>query len=179
LASRARPCAARTRLFGFIATPNGALRAPSSAHRRFAASYSTPKKYLHSIELGPPTSRAFFYPLDHRGYEIGSPLGSNYVPMRPDAQIFSVFSFFYGLSIFSSFLFVILFFFVSPFPFPFLLILLFLFFSSYPSLLISSYSSRRCYSSSSSSSFGVIWGQIHVYTVATIRPNYFCFILFY
>jgi hypothetical protein len=28
LAARERPCAARTRLFVFIATPNGALRAP-------------------------------------------------------------------------------------------------------------------------------------------------------
>ncbi len=36
LASRARPCAARTRLFGLIATPNGTLRAPP-AHRSFAA----------------------------------------------------------------------------------------------------------------------------------------------
>ncbi len=33
--ARARPCAACTRLFGLIATPNGALRAPP--HRSFAA----------------------------------------------------------------------------------------------------------------------------------------------
>ena len=60
MAARARPCAARTRLFELIATPIGALRAPP--HRSFAASYSTPQKYIKSIELGPPTSRAFFFP---------------------------------------------------------------------------------------------------------------------
>ncbi len=49
------------------------------------------------------------------------------------------FRFFFSI-FFESFLFVILFFFFSPFQF--LLILLFLFFSSYPSHLISSYSSR-------------------------------------
>ncbi len=37
-----------------------------------------PQKYLHSVKLGTPTSRAFFYPLDHRGYEIGSPSLSFY-----------------------------------------------------------------------------------------------------
>jgi hypothetical protein len=83
-----------------------------------------PQKYLHSFELGPPTSRDFFYPLDHRGYEIGNPLGSNYVPMRPDALIFSVFSFFYSLRIFS-FCYSLLF----PLSFSFT-------FSSYSSLLI-------------------------------------------
>ena len=35
MAVRARPCDARTRLFGLIKTPNGALRAPP--HRSFAA----------------------------------------------------------------------------------------------------------------------------------------------
>ncbi len=34
LAARARPCAARTRLFGFINMPNGALRAPPPPHPR-------------------------------------------------------------------------------------------------------------------------------------------------
>ncbi len=34
LASRARPCAARTRLFGLITTPNGALRAPRPSQLR-------------------------------------------------------------------------------------------------------------------------------------------------
>jgi hypothetical protein len=29
-----------------------------------------PQKYIKSVELGPPTSRAFFFPQDHRGYEI-------------------------------------------------------------------------------------------------------------
>ena len=40
--ARARPCAARTRLFGLIDMPNGALRA-LPAYRSFAASYLPPK----------------------------------------------------------------------------------------------------------------------------------------
>jgi hypothetical protein len=42
----------RTRLFGFIATPNGALRAPP--HHSFAASYSTPKSIYNLSNLGRP-----------------------------------------------------------------------------------------------------------------------------
>ncbi len=53
LASRARPCAARTHLFGRIATPNGALRAP--AHRSVAASYHRPK----NINLLFPETKSF------------------------------------------------------------------------------------------------------------------------
>jgi hypothetical protein len=34
LAARARPCAARTRLFGLINTPKGALRAPRPSQLR-------------------------------------------------------------------------------------------------------------------------------------------------
>jgi hypothetical protein len=57
-------------------------------------------------------------------------LGSNYVPMRPYALFFSVFSFFYSFWIFSfccSLLFLL--------SFSIILIILFLSFSSYPSLL--------------------------------------------
>ena len=54
-----------------------------------------PKNQIKSIELGTPTSWAFFFPLDHRGY------------------VLFVFSFF--LIDFWSFLFVILFLFFSPF----------------------------------------------------------------
>jgi hypothetical protein len=91
LAARARPCAARTRLFGFIAMPNGALRAPRPSQLR--CFLLDPQKYLQSIELGPPTSRAFFFP--QRLWNMRSPapappiaaslilpsifLGSNYV----------------------------------------------------------------------------------------------------
>jgi hypothetical protein len=60
----------------------GAARPPPSQLRCFLFD---PQKYLHSIELGPPTSRAFFYPVDHRGYEIGSPL-----PPRPTHRSFAV-----------------------------------------------------------------------------------------
>jgi hypothetical protein len=67
---------------------------------------------IQSIELGPPTSRAFFFPLDHRGCEIWGLLppappiaaslilpaifwGQYYVPVRPYALTFFVFSFLY------------------------------------------------------------------------------------
>ncbi len=103
-----------------------------------------PQKYLHSIELGPPTSRAFFYPLDHRGYEIGIPLPPR--PAHRSGNIFGVklctnatrrpnfFGFlFYSFRIFSfcySLLFRLSFFFSFSFStYSSLLILLFLFFS--------------------------------------------------
>jgi hypothetical protein len=58
LAARARPCAARTRLFGLINTPNGSLRAPPPAHRSFAPppkikKYSKNKMLPFWPELGP------------------------------------------------------------------------------------------------------------------------------
>ncbi len=59
LTARARPCAARTRLFGLIATPNGALRAPPPTHRSFAASYLTPKNLLNPSNLGRPRQGLF------------------------------------------------------------------------------------------------------------------------
>ncbi len=103
-----------------------------------------PQKYIKSILLGPPTSRAFLFPLDHRGYEIWGPLppalpiadslilpaifwGHNYVPVRLYAQIFSVLPFFYSFWIFS-FCYTLLF-------------LLSFSISSYSSLLILSFSS--------------------------------------
>ncbi len=64
-----RSCVARTRLFELINTPNGALRA--TAHRSFAASYSSPKnkKIIYFLkkmlsfrsEQGPPG--AFIFPI--------------------------------------------------------------------------------------------------------------------
>jgi hypothetical protein len=66
LAARARPCAARTRLFELIATKNRALRATPPLHPSQLRCFSfDTQKYIKSIELGPPTSKAFFYPLDH------------------------------------------------------------------------------------------------------------------
>jgi hypothetical protein len=95
LASRARPCAARTRLFELIATPRGALRAPPASLLLIRQK---------SIQCGPPTSKAFFTPLNHM--QTAPPahrssadpsrniLGQNYVPVRHYALIFSVFPFF-------------------------------------------------------------------------------------
>jgi hypothetical protein len=60
LAAHARPCAARTRLFELIATPNGALRAPP-AHRTYAASYSTPKNIYNLSNLGRPHQGLFSF----------------------------------------------------------------------------------------------------------------------
>ncbi len=82
MAARARPCAARTRLFELIATPNGALRAPPPRPSQLRCFLFEPEKYIKSI--GPPTSRAFFFPLDHRGYEILGPL-----PPRPAHRSFA------------------------------------------------------------------------------------------
>ncbi len=72
--------------------------------------------------------------------------------MRPDALIFSVFSFFYSFRIFS-------FCYSLLFRLSFYLFLFFLFFSSYPSLLISSYSSRKCYS------FKVWWPNATLFAI--------------
>ncbi len=44
MATRARPCAARTCLFWLVATPNGALCAPPPIAASLHASYSIPKK---------------------------------------------------------------------------------------------------------------------------------------
>jgi hypothetical protein len=117
-----------------------------------------PSKYIKSI--GPPTSRAFSFPLDHnRGYEILSTLP----PAPPIAASLILSTIFWGqnvqgTTISSNFfwlcLFVLLldlFFLLFP-SFPSFLFTFFLFISSYPSLLTSSYSSRRKYSSSSYSS---------------------------
>jgi hypothetical protein len=73
LAARARPWAARTRLFGLIDTPNGALRAPP-ARRSFAVSYSTPKNIYKIYRTWAAHVKGFFFSLDHRGYQIGGPL---------------------------------------------------------------------------------------------------------
>ncbi len=97
-----------------------------------------PQKYLHSIKLGTPTSRAFFYPLDHRGYEIGSPRLSFY--------------FYFSFSFYSSLLILLFLSLLILFVGAILLLFFFLFWS--------------------------IWAQIHVYTGAIIRPNYF-FLFFF
>ena len=88
-----------------------------------------PQKYIKSIQLGPPTSRTFFFPLYRRGYEVPCPpvpplpaifWSQKYIPARPYALIFSVFLFFS----FWIFFFCDSLLFLSPFQF--LLILLFL-----------------------------------------------------
>ncbi len=162
MASLARPCAARTRLFGFIAMPNGALRAPHPPPIAASLLLIRPPKIFTIYRTWAANVKGFFFPLDHRGYEIGSPLPPAHRTFadpsgnifgvklctnatRRDALIFSVFPFFYSFRI--------LFLLFSYFSSLLFLFLFFLFFSSYPSLLISSYSSRRCYSSSSSSPF--------------------------
>ncbi len=152
---RARPCAARTRLFGLIATPNGALRDPHLRPSQLRCFLFDPKKFIKSVELGSPTSRAFFFPQDHRGYEtwgppaprpahrsVADPSGNNLGVKimnrcHHTPKFFFVFLF-YSFWIFS-------FYYSLPFLLSFSI-------SSYSSLLISSYSSRRCYSSPSYSS---------------------------
>jgi hypothetical protein len=92
-----------------------------------------PKNIYNLSNLGRPRQGLFFSTGPQRN--MRTPARQNYVPMRPYALIFSVCYFFYSFWIFS-------------FCY-FLLFLLSFSISSYSSLLISSYSSRRCYSSSS------------------------------
>jgi hypothetical protein len=94
---------ARTRLFGLIAMQNRALRAHPPCPSQLRCFSFEPQKYMKFIELGPPTSKAFFFPLDYMQTE--------------EAMKYEV----------PFFLFDILFFFFSPFYF--LLIPLFLSFS--------------------------------------------------
>ncbi len=64
MASRARPCASRTRLLELIATQTVRCAPPPRPTQLRCFSFD-PQKYIKSIELGPPTSKAFFFPLDH------------------------------------------------------------------------------------------------------------------
>ncbi len=109
--------------------PNGALRAPPPRPSQLHCCLFDPQKYIKSIQLWPPTSRTFFFPLYRRGYEVPCPrpapsgniLGSK---VYTSATIRTNFFRFFFFLVFGSFPFVILFFFFSPFQF--LLILLFL-----------------------------------------------------
>ena len=91
-----RPCAARTRLFGLKATPNGALRFPShpSQLRCFLID---PQKYI----LPRPSQLRWSFQQYFWGH--------NYVPVRPNFLVFSffnsfwIFSFCYSLLFFSPF----------------------------------------------------------------------------
>jgi hypothetical protein len=114
LAARARPCAARTRLFELIARQNRALRAHPPCPSQLRCFSFDPQKYVKFIELGLPTSKAFFFPLDYMQTE--------------EAMKYEV-RFFLFYIVLGSFLFVILFLFFSAFYF--LLIRLFLSFFSY------------------------------------------------
>ncbi len=115
------------------------------------ASYSI---ISQSIELGPPMSRAFFFPLDHRGCEIWGPLppapppiAASLIipaifwgqPVRPYAlnflffpflYSFFIFSFCYSLLIFFSFLFLFIHIFLSFSSYLFLYFLFFTYYSS-------------------------------------------------
>ncbi len=76
---RVRARALRAPVFLSLLLPQtGALRAPSPSPIALIFLFN-PQKYIKSIELGPPTASAFFFPLDHRGYEIWGPL-----PSTPD-----------------------------------------------------------------------------------------------
>ncbi len=129
--------------FSSLPPPNGALRTPPPHPLQLSCFLFDPKKYIKSIQPGPPTSRTFFFPPYRRGYEVPCP------PSRPSQlcwffrQYFRVKSIYrcdhthYFFPVFLFFSFWIFFFCVS------LLFLLSFSISSYSSLLISSYSSRR------------------------------------
>jgi hypothetical protein len=75
LAARA-PCAARTRRFGLINTPQGALRAPRPLQLRCflfipkntKLTVSRNKMLPFRPELGP--SRVYIFPQDHQGFDV-------------------------------------------------------------------------------------------------------------
>jgi hypothetical protein len=54
----------RARLFELIATQTGRCAPPPRPTQLRCFSFD-PQKYIKSIELGPPTSKALFFPLDH------------------------------------------------------------------------------------------------------------------
>ncbi len=132
-------------------TNRGAAPTPPSQLRCFSFD---PHKYIKSIQLGPPTSNAFFTPLDHMQtaeamkYEVPWPRPSQLRWSFP--QYFGVkimcrcdhTPYFFGFSFFNigfgSFLFVILFFLFSSYSSLFILLFLSLLYhssSSYSSLL--------------------------------------------
>ncbi len=130
--ARARPCAPVSCAhpsFELTTTPKRGAAHPPPRLSQLHCFLFDPQKYIKSIQLRPPRSRTFFFPLYRRGYEVPCP------PSRRFRQYFGVksiyqcdnthqfFRFFFSL-VFGSFPFVILFFFFSPFQF--LLILLFL-----------------------------------------------------
>jgi hypothetical protein len=90
LAARARPRAARTRLFGFIAKPNGALHAHPST---FAASLLLirPPKTFTIYRTWAAHVKAFFDP-------IGVKINVQYIPVRPYVLTFFCFILFYIMS---------------------------------------------------------------------------------
>ena len=126
MASRARPCAARTRLFGLIATPNGALRTPRPSQLRCSPKINKIYRTLSLAPRPPPPHRSF---ADPSGNIVGSKLctgattGPNFFRFFLFLYSFLIFSFCYSLLILLSF-----------FNF-------FSFIYSYSCLLIGSYSS--------------------------------------
>jgi hypothetical protein len=152
LASRARPCAARTRLFGHIASPNGALRAPPPIKLRCFL-FDT-KNIYNLSNLGRPRQGifSFHWTTEAMKYEVPCPRPTHRSFADPSCNIFGVklctdatirpyflrfFLFFFSFWIFSfccSLLFLLSF---SISSYSFLLILLFLSFSSYIFLFFS------------------------------------------
>jgi hypothetical protein len=149
---RVRARALRAPVFVSSFSPKTGRCAPPCPSQLRCFSFDS-QKYIKSMELGPLTSEAMKYEVPCPRPPIAASLilpaifwGQNYVPVRPYAPICFGFSFF----IYGSF---------WIFSFCYSLIFLpsfFLFISSNPSLLISSYSSRRYYSSSSYSSLLIL-----------------------
>ncbi len=127
----ARPCAARTCFFELIATQKRAQRAPPPLPIAASLLLIRPPKIYKIYRTWAVPAPA---PLIVASLILPAIFcGQNYVPVRP------VFFFFIRSWIFS---------FCNSLLFSSLLFISFLFIFSYPSLLISSYSSRRYYSSS-------------------------------
>jgi hypothetical protein len=82
---RVRARALRAPVFlSSLPPPNGALCDPPSRSSQLHCFLFDPQKYIKSIQLWPPTSRTFFFPLYRRGYVVPCP------PSRPFRQYFGV-----------------------------------------------------------------------------------------
>ncbi len=123
--------------------PNGALRAPPPRKSQLRCLFFDPQKYRKSIQLGPPMSRTFFFPLDRRGYEVLSALRPTHRSFAdPSGNILGS-KLYTGAAIRTNFFSVYLFFsfWISSFCYSLLFLLSFSI-SSYSSLLLSSQSSH-------------------------------------
>ncbi len=183
--------------------PRQTGRCAPPAHRSFAASYSTPKIFTIYQTWRPRQGIfSFHWTTEAMEYEVPCTRPTHRSFADPCCNIFGVklctnatirpyfLRFFLFSIVFGSFLFVILFFFFSPFQFLLillvgailrLLILLFLHFNCFciRDMIINDIHISVILRDFSWGFFDSLGVKIHAFIGATIHPNYCCFILFY